>query len=204
VGRKSTRFWIFFVVLALHAVLLIALAILSRYRIFLAAQQPLQLVPILSMSRNDQRTLPMLAPKQDTQIPVLRPDPTTSIFAPSPLDDRQENEVDWEGEARRAAQDSAGGAGPTPKRKPNPPSTAVINGLPGPKYHKGNQIPTSNGDTMIFINDRCYQIASVIPSVSTASSNGMGLQTYCMRDSKEPRGDLFKDLAAYKKLHQEK
>jgi hypothetical protein len=32
----------------------------------------------------------------------------------------------------------------------------------------------------------------------------MGLQTYCTWRSKAPRGDLFEQLPAYKKLHPEK
>jgi hypothetical protein len=63
---------------------------------------------------------------------------------------------------------------------------------------------TGNGETMVFITDHCFQVTSVFRSAPNALNTGVGLQTYCIRDSKEPNGDLFKDLDAYKKLHHDR
>ena len=47
----------------------------------------------------------------------------------------------------------------------------------------------------------CYQMSKSITSITNATNTGVNLQTYCTRHSKVPRGDLFDQLPAYKKLH---
>jgi hypothetical protein len=203
VGRKSSRYWIFLAVLALHVALLIAVTIRSRYRISVTTRQSVQIVVMLPAKKEEKPVLPPAIPKPAIRTPSLRrPDSGSPGSLPSLLDESPQSNVDWEREARRAAQESVGRAGiPPAKGKTHSPGLAAPNWSLAPKFHKGDQVPTSGGDTMIFINDHCYQIAPAIPTTPSASSNGMGLQTYCIRGSLDPRGDLFKDLAAYKKLH---
>jgi hypothetical protein len=121
------------------------------------------------------------------------------------LDDSAQGNVDWDQEARRAARDSAARADtPTARSSTVSPESAASDWFPAPKFHKGDQVPTSGGDTMIFVSDHCYQIAPAIRTAPNASNNGMGLPTYCFSGSRQVRGDLFKDLVAYKKLHPDK
>jgi hypothetical protein len=54
---------------------------------------------------------------------------------------------------------------------------------------------------MVFISDSCYQVSKSITDITNATNTGVGTQTYCNQKSRLPRGDLFDQLPAYKKLH---
>ena len=57
---------------------------------------------------------------------------------------------------------------------------------------------------MVYVSENCYQLSKEITYIENATNTGAKIQTYCNKRSKEPRGDLFKDLPAYKKLHPDK
>jgi hypothetical protein len=73
-----------------------------------------------------------------------------------------------------------------------------------PPHNKGEQIPTADGRWIVYVSHDCYQVSKSITSITNATNTGMLLQTYCNRRSKVPRGDLFDQLPAYKKLHPDK
>ena len=70
-----------------------------------------------------------------------------------------------------------------------------------PAHHAGEQHKLDTGEWIVFISDNCYQISSAIPAVPTALDNGIGEPTFCLDNSNTPRGDLFDQLAAYKRYH---
>jgi hypothetical protein len=136
----------------------------------------------------------------------LRPpiDAQAPIFLGSPITGTEGPYVDWPEEAHRAAEAAAEGSGiQAPSESDSAPSGSASL-FPTHQHHLGEQVSMGNGDTMIFTSNNCYQIVHVIPTASNAMNNGMGNQTYCLGTSREPRGDLFKDLPAYKRLHPEK
>jgi hypothetical protein len=130
-----------------------------------------------------------VAPPPDA-LTVVTPDSTSDVAGPS---------IDWSQEARNAAASIAKGApaldDTNPVLQSNSPFAAP------PAHHKGEQIPTADGRWMVYITDDCYQLSKSMTSITNATNNGMGLQTYCNRRSNKPRGDLFEQLPAYKKLH---
>lgn len=54
---------------------------------------------------------------------------------------------------------------------------------------------------MVFVSDNCYQLSNEVTHITNATNTGVAIQTYCNRPSKKARGDLFKQLPAYKKYH---
>jgi hypothetical protein len=72
-----------------------------------------------------------------------------------------------------------------------------------PPHQRGEQIPTADGRWMVFVSEDCYQLSKEITHITNATNTGKAIQIYCNRKSKEPRGDLFKQLSAYKKRHPE-
>jgi hypothetical protein len=105
--------------------------------------------------------------------------------------------IDWAQQAETVAADSAkiDSAPEIPGRSGKSPFT------PPPTHHSGDEFVTTSGDRAVFINDHCYQVSKVFSDAPNGISNGMGLQTYCIRPSNKARGDLFDQLSAYKKLH---
>ena len=54
---------------------------------------------------------------------------------------------------------------------------------------------------MVFVSENCYQLSKEITYIENKTNTGKKIQTYCNRRSKTPRGDLFEQLRAYKRLH---
>jgi hypothetical protein len=202
-GWRFSRYAALLAVLALHALLLLAL-MMWRGGIRIAAPgRPLEIAFLSPNTSRDKITPP---PLQTSPDPRSKPtiDAPTIIMLPPQAGEAGLPPVNWAAEARQAAESAAKSAvAPAPKPLGSMPS-AGSEWFPAPKHHAGEMVPGANGDVMVFTNENCYQVIPVIPPVVDATHNGMGLQTYCLGGSKEPRGDLFKDLEAYKKLHPEK
>ena len=54
---------------------------------------------------------------------------------------------------------------------------------------------------MVFVSKNCYQFSKEVGYIENKTNMGKKLQIYCNRRSKTPRGDLFEQLPAYKRLH---
>lgn len=202
-GWRLSRYAVLLAVLALHALLLIGLMLWRGGIRISAAGKPLEIAFLPPNTDREKIALPPL------QIPS-EPRPTAAIGAPTIIMVPPQSgegglpQVNWAAEASRAVESAAKRAIATaPDASGSKPSSGP-EWFPAPKHHAGEMVPTGNGDTMIFVNENCYQVIPMIPPIVNATHNGMGLQTYCLRGPKEPQGDLFKDLKAYKKLHPEK
>ena len=190
-------------VLALHVAVLTGLVIAAKTRIRTTAAAPP--IELLILPQNPTPTIPPpptlpdrrkkvpatpLAPQPDA-LTVVTPDATSVVGPP----------IDWSQEAHNAAASIAKGApalnDTNPALQSNSPFAAP------PAHHKGEQIPTEDGRWIVYVTDDCYQVSKSMTSITNATNNGMGLQTYCNRRSNKPRGDLFEQLPAYKKLHPE-
>ena len=185
-------------VLALHVAVLTGLVSAAKTRmratpaappieLLILPQNPIPTPPTLPDRRKKVPATP-LAPQPDA-LTVVTPDATSVVGPP----------IDWSQEAHNAAASIAKGApalnDTNPALQSNSPFAAP------PAHHKGEQIPTEDGRWIVYVTDDCYQVSKSMTSITNATNNGMGLQTYCNRRSNKPRGDLFEQLPAYKKLH---
>jgi hypothetical protein len=189
-------------VLALHVAVLTGLVIAAKTRI----QAMLITVPIAllvlppnaapiappppSLSDRRKKFSPIPVPPPPDALTVTTPDSTPDIAGPP---------IDWSQEAHDVAANIARSAPALEGTKPpilsNSPFAAP------PPHHRGEQIPTADGRWMVFVSEDCYQLSKEITHITNATNTGKAIQTYCNRRSKKPRGDLFKELPAYKKYH---
>ena len=121
---------------------------------------------------------------------AITPDSTSEIAGPA---------IDWSQEAHDVAAKIAKGS-PDLEATQRPALSNSPFATPS-AHHKGEQIPTADGRWMVFVSEDCYQLSKGITHITNATNTGVAIQTYCNRKSKEPRGDLFKQLPAYEKHH---
>jgi hypothetical protein len=134
----------------------------------------------------------------------ITPPVSSAITVPTtPAPAEGSNAIDWANEAHEAAQAMSA---------PNQDARLFDHRMPEAQqhshsifdeqsaHHTGEQFKAEDGRWVVFVNDDCYQVSDPF-ATPNALSNGMGVQTYCRGKSKTPRGDLFDQLPAYKKLH---
>lgn len=158
--------------------------------IFLSAPLP----PVASSNRRRPQVADEPSPVEPVEPPTTPP-PVISF----PLG--ADTAIDWVAEARRAA---AGVMGAHNVRKFGEiPKADSGQGPPRspPAHQAGEQYRGEYGEWIVWVSDRCYIISDTptlgLPEVLARS---IPTRTVCQGDS-EPRGDLFKDLPAYKKYH---
>jgi hypothetical protein len=199
-GRS--RYVALLAVLALHVTLLTGLMIAAKTRLLTAPAAPP--IELLILPQKTAPTVPSPPTASDrhkkvTANPLSLPPDALTVVSPNVASDVAGPPVDWSQEAHIAAASIAKGApalnDTITAPKSNSPFAAPL------AHHKGEQIPTADGRWMVYVTDDCYQLSKSMTSVTNATNNGMSLQTYCTRHSKKPRGDLFDQLPAYKKLH---
>jgi hypothetical protein len=191
----------FAAVVALHAGLVITLTAAFRAStsppsstefvgalIFLTAPLP----PVASSNR------PRLqgADKTSRVAPVEPPTPLPAVIS-FPLG--ADMAIDWVAEARRAAA-AVTGARKVREFGRNPADSGPAP-LRSPAHQAGEQYRTEDGAWIVWVSDRCYIVSEVPPlGLPQVLARSIPTRTVCPGDS-EPRGDLFKDLPAYKKYH---
>jgi hypothetical protein len=199
-GRS--RYASFLVVLALHVALLTGLIVAAKTR-FLAtpAAPPIELLILPQNAAPIAPPPPSLSDrrKKVAATPLTPPPEALTVVTPNSASDVAGPPIDWSLEAHNAAASIARSAPALTDTVPAPSSNSPF--AAPPAHHKGEQIPTADGRWIVYVTDDCYQVSKSMTSITNAINNGMGLQTYCTRHSKKPRGDLFDQLPAYKKLH---
>jgi hypothetical protein len=203
------RSWTALVVIVLHALILGAILVFSRTRLskptaatpleveFLNRPAPSAPAPPPPSPPHTARMRPETPTRGPTQ-PSSNTALTPSVAAPPTLS--TPGPVDWTREASIVAAiqgSEAAAAAPSTGGTPTVQSPFQ----PPPAHYAGEEIAAANGDTMVFVSANCYQVVPRIPPIQNGMDNHKPLQVYCMRRSKAARGDLFKDLPAYKKLH---
>jgi hypothetical protein len=191
-------------VLAFHVGLIAALIAARADRASISQINPIELIllPPVRVSTSP--------PPRESQSVKHQPEELT--IAPSfavppswpalPTESPEPN-VDWANEAKLAAKgipDNGEFRSLDGRRESqaDAPSKSIFPDLP--THHAGEQSRTDDGRWAVFVNDDCYEISDPYASPN-ALNNGMGVQTYCTGRSRQPRGDLFDQLSAYKKLH---
>ena len=201
-GRRS-RYATLAAVVTLHIAVLTALFLTPKTRT--ATPTAMASINFLTLPRSVRQRGPIQPPSLVTPDLLIRPQPLPSMTAPEaitdvPADGRDDSgtTIDWVQEAHEAARRYV-------EHGDNEATAAEPKGLsPFPQlgpHHKGEQIPTADGRTMVFVSENCYQLSKEIGYIENKTNMGKKIQTYCNRRSKKPRGDLFKELTAYKRLH---
>jgi hypothetical protein len=203
-GRS--RYFALLIVFALHVALVIALIVAAKTRVlFTPVPNPIELLLLSPNTVPQTAPPPALASRPKKVTPPAVPPSSAITIEPSAAPVENVGPlVDWAQEAQDVA---AGIAKKSSAERRHDIASAPPPGspfAPPPVHHKGEQFPTADGQWIVFVSDDCYQVSKSITSVTNATNNGMGLQTYCNRRSKTPRGDLFEQLPAYKKLHPDK
>jgi hypothetical protein len=203
-GRS--RYIALLIVSALHVALVIALIIAAKTRVLLTAvPNPIELL-VLSPDTAPQTAPPPASASRPKKVTpsAVPPSSAITIDQPAASADDVGPPVDWAQEAHNVAAGIAKESSAERRHDTAPAPSPRSPFAPPPVHHKGEQYPTADGQWIVFVSDDCYQVSKSITSVTNATNNGMGLQTYCTRRSKAPRGDLFEQLPAYKKLHPDK
>jgi hypothetical protein len=199
---KQSRYASLLAVLALHAAVLTAFFMAAKTRLVLReSMPPLELLTLPREFTPPQSALPPTKASPDHQLrdrPAQSSLPADALtVAPITEGNAPGEAIDWAQEARDiAASIASRGTDGTPAEPRFPSAFAQP-----PPHHKGEQIPTADGRWKVFISDRCYQLSKEITHITNATNTGKAIQTYCEKPSKTPRGDLFKELPAYKKHH---
>jgi hypothetical protein len=200
---ERSRYFALVIVSAVHVTLVIALLIAAKTRVLSRADpNPIEL---LVLPPNTPRTAlppPALAvrPKNATP-PIVPPSTAITIFPQAPAAENTGPTVDWAQEAQNVAAGIAKNTAAESHQESALTASPRSPFAPPPAHHKGEQIPTADGRWIVYVSDDCYQVSKSMTTITNATNNGMSLQTYCTRHSKVPRGDLFDQLPAYKKLH---
>jgi len=205
--RQLRRSWTFVVVLAFHLGLIVALVRLFETQSFsnpIAAPLKLILLPRVTTPRTRSPLVLQDSFHTDAKIsPIpIAPSPITIPQTAAP-NERADSPIDWAGQAQKGAAAATPGSDVTsfdhrfPWESERPPNSIFEE---PPARRAGEQFRTDDGSWVVYISENCYQISNPLESTS-GLANGMGVQTYCKRKSKTPRGDLFEQLPAYKRDH---
>jgi hypothetical protein len=198
------RYMTLLIVLALHMVLLAVLVMTSRTQnISASVSDPIELLFIspatLPKIRSENSPPPHLS--GDTAISIALPVLDPHSLSSSPLasgSDGNESGVNWAAEARRAIQAFDIRSHQAPTSRAISGSPAEDNWWPRAQHRAGDQFKTANGDWIVWINPRCYQVASAAPP---AYAPGATLaQTVCLHESGAPHDDSSTPVPAHKKL----
>ena len=189
-------------VLALHVAVLTGLIIAAKTRI-----QAMPTATPIALLVLPQNAAPIAPPpptlsdrrKKVSPIPVPPPPDAPTVTTPNSTPGIAGPFIDWSQEAHDVAANIARSA-PAPEET-RPPILRNSPFAAPPPHYRGEQIPTADGRWMVFVSEDCYQLSKEITHITNATNTGVKIQTYCNRRSKEPRGDLFNQLPAYKKYH---
>jgi hypothetical protein len=185
-------------VLMFHVAVIAALLLSFKTRIKFSAERSMELVILRPRSiPNDRLPTPNAVTTKKTFRPQNVPLPEQSLSVVEvPSTGEEGPRIDWAGQAHAVAAESAD-RGRAPRAIDVAPKSSFAL---APAHHAGEEFTTPEGRA-VFINDHCYQVSKTFSDTPNGISNGMGAQTYCTSPSNKPRGDLFDQLPAYKKLH---
>jgi hypothetical protein len=189
-------------VIALHAGLVLTLVVALRT----STNPATDFVGTLIFLSSSAPALPLSAPPrprtQTKSSPLAALERPASPPPRASLEPDQGPSIDWGEEAQRAA---AAVTSPRSRRELDRASGArsaqAVPQRAAPKHVYGEQYRPGDGSTMVWISDRCFIISELAPlGGPDVIARSIPTRTVCQDDS-APAGELFKDLAAYKKYH---
>lgn len=203
---KQSRYASWAAVVTLHIAVLTVLFLAPKTRI--ATRTAMAPTELLTLPRNVRRQEPIPPPSHiipDLQIRPQPLPPLTPSDAITEIPTADGNDpgkaIDW----AQAAHDAAARFAERGNSEPTHAEPTAISPFPqAAPHHKGEQIPTAEGRSMVFVSEDCYQLSKEITYIENKTNTGKKIQTYCNRRSRTARGDLFEQLPAYKRLHPDK
>jgi hypothetical protein len=200
---KRSRYASWAAVVTLHIGVLTALFLAPKTRI--ATPTAMAPTELLTLPRGVRRQEPIPAHSLVTPDLQLRPQPLPTMTPSDAITEIPAADGNDAGKAIDWAQAALDAAARFAERGNNEPTAAeptAISPFPhAAPHHKGEQIPTAEGRSMVFVSENCYQFSKEITYIENKTNAGKKIQIYCNRRSKTPRGDLFEQLPAYKRLH---
>jgi hypothetical protein len=188
-------------VLVLHVAVLTGLVIAAKTRKAMPTATPIELLVVPPKAAPAAPPPPTLAErrKKVSALSVPPPPDALTVTTPNSTPEMAGPPIDWSQEAHDVAASIARSAPALEETRPRILSNSPF--AAPPTHKKGDQVPTADGRWMVFVSEDCYQLSKEITHITNATNTGVKIQTYCNRKSKEPRGDLFNQLPAYKKYH---
>ena len=127
--------------------------------------------------------------------------PTTAITVPLPEAPAGLASIDWDAAARRAAAATPAPARPLDRNPAAaaapPPATPAV-----AEHHAGEEYRGPDGSTQVWVSDRCFVVTSPPPlGAPDVIGRAIPTRTVCKGDPGWSRGDLFRDLPAYRRYH---
>ena len=125
--------------------------------------------------------------------------------APPPrvsLPSRAGASIDWTAEAERVAR----AAITVPRTRSfgeMPEAPDWVRSTPSsPKHYAGEQYRLATGESIVWVSDRCFIVSEAAPlGTPDVFARSLITRTVCPPPPGPREGELFKDLAAYKKYH---
>jgi len=203
-ARTHRRYLTLLAVLAFHAALILAMAKSRTSHVAISTTSPMELLYLPPQAASRVRPNWPSPNSLDREAKTAIAAPSAITIPPSAAPAGSSGApIDWENEVHAAAQAMTA---------PNPEARSFDHRMPEAQqpsqsifddrsaHRAGEQFKTEDGRWVRYVNDDCYQVSDPFASPN-ALSTGMGMQTYCRRKSKTPRGDLFEQLPAYEQLH---
>lgn len=189
-------------VVAIHVALVTALVLGLRAQISQSSVEKFAGTWIVLSTQSARPRFRVLGPRQRTPPMGVRP----VLVEPLPLPPRLpslgsvDKRIDWAAEARRAAERVI--AAPEDRQFGRNPAFSVrARERPSPTHYAGESYRNVYGDRVYWVSDSCYLVSDNSLAAALALPGAPALpRTVCV-GSVAPRGDLFKDLPAYKKHH---
>jgi hypothetical protein len=199
-----SQFMAVLAVLALHAVMLAILVMTSGTPEFSASQpQSIELMYLASSRAPGLRLDGALPQRSSADNAIALTSPVLNVPPlpeESPAADNIGAAIDWAAEAHRVAEAAAKGmAGSASDKTKSASPSAAAGWWQPPQHHAGDQFRTDTGDWIVWTSSKCFVVASVLLRVLTTGAELP--MNHCSGGSGSPRGDLFAQLTAYKKLH---
>ena len=202
-ARARLRYAAFVAVLLVHLALIVTLVVSSNTRRFLHEVAPPIELLVLPPSEGSKNTPATTARRRISGIPAV-PSPARELTLAPTINAQEESSrtggIDWQSEAEHVAKEMATSTVDTHRSPVSLPSRQPKSVFPArPAHQAGEAMTMATGERGVYVNEDCYQLERSTPS--NASNTGMVNPTYCIGRSESPRGDLFEELAAYKKFH---
>lgn len=198
---RSARCAVFVAVLAFHGLAVVFLARNTAKRIVTLGEDVVRTdisVPVPAPRPEPEEEPPTTrAQVREAQTAHARPEPITV----EPADEEAAPWIDWQASAERAAQSVTQ---PSPYRQFGRPDVMPRGPVRSPSTGRvigETYTDDVTGEVRRWVSEDCYQVVKNAPAAGVQDDFARKLpsRVMCSLKSRKPRGDLFKDLPAYKR-----
>jgi hypothetical protein len=188
---------------ALLAVIVLHVGLVAVVALALRVRSDLRTPDVITLTFLD---LPPQTPQLRVPpgLPPFAAQPSTAITLPPMTLPEAQGPIDWHAEAQGAATQATGARARSFGRNPATQAAPAPSGPDSAVHHAGEQYRDADGTSVVFVSDHCFIASSPAPlGTPDVIAHGMPTRTVCRGDPGWPRADLFKDLPAYGRYHQQ-